>query len=57
MQIINNKIIIVLIISIFAFQNIYAAGTRKNFLSHGPSVSAFSQGETALNSLDDPSII
>jgi hypothetical protein len=57
MQIINNKIIIVLIISIFAFQNIYAAGTRKNFLSHGPSVSAFSQGETTLNSLDDPSII
>ncbi len=57
MQIINNKIILVLIISIFVFQNIYATGTRKNFLSHGPSVSAFSQGETALNSLDDPSII
>ena len=57
MQIINNKIILVLIISIFVFQNIYADGKRKNFLSHGPSVSAFSQGETALNSLDDPSII
>ena len=57
MQIVNNKIILILIISIFVFQNIYASGTRKNFLSHGPSVSAFSQGETALNSLDDPSII
>ena len=57
MQIVNNKIILILIISILVVQNIYCAGTRKNFLSHGPSVSAFSQGETALNSLDDPSII
>ena len=57
MQIINNKIILILIISILLVQNIYAVGKRKNFLSHGPSVSAFSQGETALNSLDDPSII
>ncbi|MCR4662962.1 MAG: tetratricopeptide repeat protein [Endomicrobiaceae bacterium] len=57
MQIVNNKIILILIISIFAVQNIYAAGKRKNFLSHGPSVSAFSQGETALNSLDDPLVI
>ena len=57
MQIVNNKIILVLIISILVVQNIYATGTRKNFLSHGPSVSSFSQGETALNSLDDPSII
>ena len=57
MQIINNKIILILVISIFVVQNIYATGKRKNFLSHGPSVSAFSQGETALNSLDDPSII
>ena len=57
MQIVNNKIILILIISILVVQNIYATGTRKNFLSHGPSVSSFSQGETALNSLDDPSII
>ncbi len=57
MQIVNNKIILVLIISILVVQNIYATGTRKNFLSHGPSVSSFSQGETALNSLDDPSIM
>ncbi|WP_372519864.1 tetratricopeptide repeat protein [Candidatus Ruminimicrobiellum ovillum] len=57
MQIVNNKIILVLIISIFVVQNIYATGKRKNFLSHGPSVVAFSQGETALNSLDDPSVI
>ena len=57
MQIVNNKIILILIISILLVQNIYATGKRKNFLSHGPSVSAFSQGETALNSLDDPSVI
>lgn len=57
MQIVNNKIILILVISIILVQNIYGSGTRKNFLSHGPSVSAFSQGETALNSLDDPSII
>ena len=57
MQIINNKIILLLIISIFFVQNIYCDGKRKNFLSHGPSVSAFSQGETSLNSLDDPSVI
>ena len=52
MQIINNKIILALIISIFVVQNIYGEGKRKNFLSHGPSVSAFSQGETTLNSLE-----
>ena len=57
MQIISNKIILILIISILLVQNIYATGKRKNFLSHGPSVSSFSQGETALNSLDDPSVI
>ena len=57
MQIISNKIISILIILILIVQNIYGSGTRKNFLSHGPSVSAFSQGETSLNSLDDPSII
>ena len=57
MQIVSNKIIVILIISILLVQNLYAVGKRKNFLSHGPSVSAFSQGETALNSLDDPSII
>ena len=57
MQIVSNKIIVILIISILLVQNLYAVGKRKNFLSHGPSVSAFAQGETALNSLDDPSII
>lgn len=57
MQTFNYKIILILIISIFVFENAFATGKRKNFLSHGPSVSAFSQGETALNSLDDPSII
>lgn len=57
MQTVNYKIILILIISIFVAQNIFATGKRKNFLSHGPSVSAFSQGETTLNSLDDPSII
>lgn len=57
MQIVSNKIILILIISILLVQNIYATGKRKNFLSHGPSVSSFSQGETALNSLDDPSVI
>ena len=57
MQIISNKIVLILIISISIISNIYAAGKRKNFLSHGPSVSAFAQGETALNSLEDPSII
>ena len=57
MQIINNKIVLILIISISIISNIYATGKRKNFLSHGPSVSSFAQGETALNSLEDPSII
>ena len=57
MQIVNNKIILVLIISILVVQSIYCEGQRKNFLSHGPSVSAFSQGETVLNSLDDPLVI
>ncbi len=57
MQIISNKIVLILIISISIISNVYAAGKRKNFLSHGPSVSAFAQGETALNSLEDPSII
>ena len=36
--------------------NIYA-GKRKNFFSHGPSVSSFAQGETVLNNLNEPSII
>ena len=56
MQIVNNKVIIVLVASLILAQNLYASGKRKNFLSHGPSVSAFSQGETALNNLQDPSI-
>ena len=56
MQIVNNKIIIVLLVSLILAQNLYASGKRKNFLSHGPSVSSFSQGETALNNLQDPSI-
>ena len=55
MQIINNKIILILIIFVFALQqNLYALGKRKNFLSHGPSVSSFAQGETILNNLNDP---
>ena len=57
MQTISNKIILILIISICIVSNIYATGKRKNFLSHGPSVSSFAQGETALNNLNDPSII
>ncbi len=57
MQTFNNKIILILIISLFAVANVYAKGKRKNFLSHGPSVSSFAQGETVLNNLDDPSII
>ena len=58
MQIINNKIILILVIFLFALQqNLYASGKRKNFLSHGPSVSSFAQGETVLNNLNDPSII
>lgn len=58
MQIINNKIILFSLIFFFALQqNLYASGKRKNFLSHGPSVSAFAQGETVLNNLNDPSII
>ncbi|MDD5102666.1 MAG: hypothetical protein PHH62_06760 [Endomicrobiaceae bacterium] len=57
MQIVNYKIIFILILSILIVQNLYAKGKRKNFLSHGPSVSAFSQGETALNNINDPAII
>ena len=57
MQIVSNKIVLILIILISIISNIYATGKRKNFLSYGPSVSAFAQGETALNSLEDPSII
>lgn len=57
MQTTGNKIILILMILTCIVSNIFAAGKRKNFLSHGPSVSAFAQGETALNSLDDPSII
>jgi len=57
MQIVNNKIIIILGLIILATVNIYASGKRKNFLSHGPSVSSFAQGETVLNNLNEPSII
>ncbi len=57
MQTFNNKIILVLVISLLFVANVYAKGKRKNFLSHGPSVSSFAQGETVLNNLDDPSII
>lgn len=57
MQNFNNKIILILIISVLLVQNIYGVGKRKNFLSHGPSVSGFAQGETVLNNLDDPSIM
>ncbi len=57
MQTVNNKIIFILILLMFFITNAYAKGQRKNFLSHGPSVSSFAQGETALNNLDDPSII
>ena len=56
MQIVNNKIILILILSLFCTVNLYASGKRKNFLSHGPSVSSFAQGETVLNNLNDPSI-
>lgn len=57
MQTFNNKIIFVLIISLFFTVDVFAKGKRKNFLSHGPSVSSFAQGETILNNLDGPSII
>ena len=57
MQNFNNKIILILIILIFTVLNIYAIGKRKNFLSHGPSVSSFAQGETVLNNLNDPAVI
>ena len=57
MQTINNKIIIIFILIILSAANIYAAGKRKNFFSHGPSVSSFAQGETVLNNLNEPSII
>lgn len=57
MQIVNYKIIFILILNVFILQNLYAEGKRKNFLSHGSSVSAFSQGETALNNINDPAII
>ncbi|WP_413853659.1 hypothetical protein [Candidatus Ruminimicrobium bovinum] len=56
MQIINNKIIIIFSLVILAAVNI-CAGQRKNFFSHGPSVSSFAQGETVLNNLNEPSII
>ena len=56
MQIINNKIILVFILILLSVVNIYA-GKRKNFFSHGPSVSSFAQGETVLNNLNEPSII
>ena len=57
MQIINNKIIIIFSLVILVTVNIYASGKRKNFFSHGPSVSSFAQGETVLNNLNEPSII
>jgi len=57
MQIINNKIIIILGLVILVTVNIHASGKRKNFFSHGPSVSSFAQGETVLNNLNEPSII
>ncbi|MBQ3834961.1 MAG: hypothetical protein II816_05560, partial [Elusimicrobia bacterium] len=57
MQAFNNKIILSILIIFLFFSSSYADGKRKNFLSHGPSVSSFAQGETVLNNLDDPSII
>lgn len=57
MQIINYKITTILTLIFLVSTCLYAEGKRKNFLSHGPSVSAFSQGETVLNNIDDPAII
>lgn len=57
MQTFNNKIILSVSICFLVIANIYPQGTRKNFLSHGPSVSSFAQGETVLNNNNDPSII
>ncbi len=57
MQAFNNKIILSILIIFLFISSGYANGKRKNFLSHGPSVSSFAQGETILNNLDDPSII
>ncbi|MFA7073966.1 MAG: hypothetical protein WC234_02115, partial [Endomicrobiaceae bacterium] len=57
MQTINYKIITILTLILITSADLYSEGKRKNFLSHGPSVSAFSQGETVLNNIDDPAII
>ena len=57
MQVINYKIIGIVLFGLFISGEIDAKGKRKNFLSHGPSVSSFSQGETVLNNLNDPAII
>lgn len=53
----NNKVILSLILCFLAVGNLYPQGARKNFLSHGPSVSSFAQGETVLNNDNDPAII
>lgn len=57
MQTFNNKIILSAALVLTLCSNLYPYGARKNFLSHGPSVSAFSQGETVLNNINDPAII
>ncbi|MDD5021002.1 MAG: hypothetical protein PHR82_02560 [Endomicrobiaceae bacterium] len=57
MQTFNNKVILSVISCFLAVVNLYPQGARKNFLSHGPSVSSFAQGETVLNNNDDPAII
>ncbi len=56
MQASYNKITFVLILFFVLSINADAQGKRKNFLSHGPSVAAFAQGETILNNINDPSI-
>jgi len=57
MQTFNNKIILSAVLVLTLCSNLYPQGARKNFLSHGPSVSSFSQGETVLNNINDPAII
>lgn len=57
MQTFNNKIILSALLVLALCATLYPQGTRKNFLSHGPSVSAFAQGETVLNNINDPAII
>ncbi|MDR1195339.1 MAG: hypothetical protein LBL00_02565 [Endomicrobium sp.] len=55
----HNKIIIFALALIFtAVQFAYGAnGRRKNFLSHGPSVAAFSAGETVFSAYRDAAVI